>query len=123
MINPYGVAARVVEAVMSGQVVAVVSQELLDELIAVLIRPKFRRWLSVADAMSFVETLGAIAELRPDPGSPPRRVRDPNDDYLAALSEATKVAIITGDAALLDADLTLPAITPRELLDSLLRTE
>ena len=107
---------------MSGQVVAVVSQQLLDELTAVLIRPKFRRWLSVADAVSFVETLGVIAELRPDPGSP-RRVRDPNDDYLAALSEATNVAIITGDAALLYEDLAPAAITPRELLDTLMRTE
>jgi predicted nucleic acid-binding protein len=33
---------------MSGRVVAIVAQGLLDELAAVLIRPKFRRWLTVA---------------------------------------------------------------------------
>lgn len=40
-----------VEAVTTGEVVAVVTQDLLDELAAVLIRPKFRRWLDVADAV------------------------------------------------------------------------
>lgn len=121
MINPYGTPARVVQAVMSGQVVAVVTQPLLDELAAVLIRSKFRRWLSVADAVAFVETLAGIADLRPDPGHPPRRVRDPDDDYLVAISEAAGVVIVTGDATLLDSDLDPPAITPRDLLDALSR--
>ncbi len=44
VINPFGVPARLVEAVTTGKLVAVVSQHLLDELTAVLIRPKFRRW-------------------------------------------------------------------------------
>jgi len=48
VINPQGTPARVVEAVMSGRVVAVVTEGLLDELAAVLIRPKFRRWTTVA---------------------------------------------------------------------------
>jgi len=48
VINPQGTPARVVEAVMSGRVVAVVTEGLLDELAAVLIRPKFRRWITVA---------------------------------------------------------------------------
>lgn len=119
LINPYGVPAGVVEAVMSGQIVAVVTQQLLDELSAVLIRPKFRRWLAAADAVSFADTLGTIAELHPGPGPPPRRVRDPNDDYLVALAEATETLIVTGDADLLDAGLAPAAITPRDLLHRL----
>lgn len=116
LINPFGVPARVVEAVTTGEIVAVVTQHLLDELTAVLIRPKFRRWLSVADAVAFVETLGGYADLYPDSGIPARRVRDPDDDYLVALAEAAAAVIVTGDADLLDADLKPPAITPRDLL-------
>ncbi len=116
MINPYGVPARVVEAVAAGAVVAVVTQDLLDELTAVLIRPKFRRWLSVADAVAFVETLGGYADFHPDPGNPAPRVRDAKDDYLVALAEAAAAVIVTGDADLLDAALDPPAMTPRALL-------
>jgi putative PIN family toxin of toxin-antitoxin system len=116
LINPYGTPARVVEAIISGNIVAVVSQRLLDELAAVLTRPKFRRWITVADAVAFVEALGGSADVHPDPQHPPRRVRDQDDDYLVALSEATAAAIVTGDADLLDAKLDPPAITPRGLL-------
>jgi putative PIN family toxin of toxin-antitoxin system len=67
LINPYGAPARVVETVTDGEIVAVVTQHLLDELTAVLIRPKFRRWVNVADATAFVEALGGHAEIHPDP--------------------------------------------------------
>jgi putative PIN family toxin of toxin-antitoxin system len=116
LINPYGVPARVVEAVTAGEIVAVVTQHLLDELTGVLIRQNFRRWVSVADAMAFVEALGGHAELHPDPGHPKPRLRDPDDDYLIALAEATNAVIVTGDADLIDADLDPSAITPADLL-------
>ncbi|HEY5855563.1 MAG TPA: putative toxin-antitoxin system toxin component, PIN family [Aldersonia sp.] len=115
-INPYGTPARVVDAVATGEVTAVVTQHLLDELATVLIQPRFRRWVSVADAVAFVETLGGHADLRDDPGPPARRVRDPDDDYLVALAEAADAIIVTGDADLLDAELEPPAITPADLL-------
>jgi putative PIN family toxin of toxin-antitoxin system len=113
----------VIEAVMADQVIAVVTQQLLDELAAVLVRPKFRRWVSVADAVAFVESLGGKADLRPQPqATAPLRSRDPGDDYLVALAEAAE-ALVTGDKDLLDLDLQpLPAITPRQLLDDLRRS-
>ena len=80
-----------------------------------LIRPRFRRWVSVADAVAF-DTLGGHADLRDNPGPPARRVRDPDDDYLVALAEAADAIIVTGDANLLDAELEPPAITPAGLL-------
>lgn len=120
VINPYGTPAQVIVAVTSGAVVAVVTRHLLDELAAVLISPKFRRWITVADAVAFVEALDGTAEVHPEPGNPPpQRVRDPDDDYLAALSEATRAVIVTGDTDLLAADLDPRAITPRQLLDTL----
>jgi uncharacterized protein len=119
VINPYGTPARVVEAVADGVITAVVTQHLLDELAAVLIRPKFRRWISVADAIAFVESLGGHADLRDDPGSPTTRVRDPNDDYLVALAEAADAVIVTGDDDLLVAGIEPAAITPAQLLERL----
>lgn len=116
VINPYGTPARVADAVATGEVIVVVSQHLLDELAAVLLRPKFRPWVSVADAAAFVETLGGHGDLHPDPQSPARRVRDVNDDYLVALAEDARAIIVTGDADLLEADLRPAAITPADLL-------
>lgn len=116
VINPYGAPARVALAVADGAVTAVATQHLLDELAAVLIRPKFRRWISVADAIAFVESLGGHADLRADPGSPKTKVRDPDDDYLVALADAADVVIVTGDNDLLTAGLEPPAITPVQLL-------
>lgn len=116
VINPYGTPARVVEAVADNAVTAVVSQHLLDELAAVLIRPKFRRWVSVADAVAFVESLGRHADLHEDPAPTSTPVRDPDDAYLVALAEATGAVIVTGDVDLLAADLKPAAITPSQLL-------
>jgi putative PIN family toxin of toxin-antitoxin system len=119
LINPYGTPARVIQAVLVGQVMAVANQHLLDELATVLARPKFRRWIALADAVASVEALSREADLRPEPGAVPQRVRDPDDDYLVALGDAAEAVIVTGGADLLEADLTPPAITPRELLDRL----
>jgi len=116
VINPYGTPARVVEAVADDAIVAVVTQHLLDELAAVLIRPKFRRWISVADAVAFVESLGGHADLRGDPGLPKVGVRDPNDDYLVALAEVADAVIVTGDDDLLSAEIGPSTITPAQLV-------
>ncbi|MGH3500239.1 MAG: putative toxin-antitoxin system toxin component, PIN family [Nocardioidaceae bacterium] len=119
LINPYGTPARVVEAVMGRHVQVVVTEHLLEELATVLARPKFRRWIALADAVAFTDALGAEVDVHPDPGAAQQRVRDPDDDYLVALSETATAVIVTGDADLLEAGLTPPAMTPRELLDQL----
>jgi len=119
LINPYGTPARVVQAVTAGRVTAVVTPHLIDELAAVLGRPKFRRWIAVADAAAFVEALVMDGDLRPDPEAVPKRVRDPDDDYLVAVAAAAAAVIVTGDGDLLEADLTPPAITPRDLIERL----
>jgi putative PIN family toxin of toxin-antitoxin system len=119
LINPFGTPARVIEAVMTHRCTAIVTHHLLDELGAVLARPKFRRWIAIEDAVAFVVALKREGDLRPDPEETPSMVRDPDDDYLAALANAQAAEIVTGDADLLDADLTPPAITPRQLIDRL----
>ncbi len=94
-----------------------VSQHLLDELAAVLARAEFCRWITLDDAIAFVDALGRDGDPRPEPDEVPHRVRDPDDDYLAALAGTTAATIVTGDDDLLAADLEPPAITPRQLLD------
>lgn len=106
-------------AVAAGRVTAVISRRLLDELVTVLARPRFRRWIALTDAIAFVDALEREAELAADPLAVPRRVRDTNGDYLVALAEAASARIITGDADLLVAGLDPPAISPRQLLDCL----
>ena len=119
LINPYGTPAEVVRAVIGRRVTAVVTQHLIDELAGVLARPRLRRWITLDDAVALMEASSREADLRPDPGAPPRRVRDPDDDYLVALAEATRAVIVTGDDDLLHADLTPRAITPGVLIEQL----
>lgn len=102
---------------MTRRCTAVVTQRLLGKLSDVLARPKFRRWITTGDAAAFVVALRHEGDVRPDPTQMSGRVRGPDDDYLAALAEAEGVEIVTGDADLLKADLTPPAITPRQLID------
>jgi predicted nucleic acid-binding protein len=116
VVNPYGTPARVVEAVADAAITAVVTQHLLDELAAMLIRPKFRRWISIADAIAFVESLGGRADLRDDPGPPKTGVCDPNDDYLVAPAETADAVIVIGDDDLLIAGIEPSVITPAQLL-------
>jgi putative PIN family toxin of toxin-antitoxin system len=122
LINPYGAPARVIQAVGERRVTAVVSEHLLDELAAVLVRPKFRRWVSVEDALAFVEALRNHAGVHGPPAPSRQPARDPDDAYLVALAEATDAVIVTGDDDLLAAGLTPPAITPRAMLDRLERS-
>jgi uncharacterized protein len=111
----------VVEAVITGQVTAVVTPHLLDELAAVLARPKFRRWVTTLDALAFVEALGNRAELQPDATTPSEASRDPGDDYLMEAARTAAAVLVTGDKDLLDLDLEPQAATPREFLTSLTR--
>jgi putative PIN family toxin of toxin-antitoxin system len=122
LINPYGAPARVIQAVADRRVTAVVSEHLLDELAAVLVRPKFRRWVSVEDALAFVEALRNHGNVHDPPNPSPEFVRDPEDAYLVALAEGADAVIVTGDDDLLAADLTRPAITPRALAERLERS-
>ncbi len=121
LISPLGAPAAVVRAVGEGELTAVVTEQILDELAVVLARSKFRRWISLDDAVAFVEALRGEADVLPDPNVVGRRVRDPDDDYLVAVALAAGATIVTGDSDLLEAGLEPPAVTPRQLLDRLAR--
>jgi putative PIN family toxin of toxin-antitoxin system len=97
----------------------VVTPHLLDELAAVLSRPKFRRWVTTADALAFVEALSRKAELQPDSAILTEASRDPGDDYLVEAARTAAAVLVTGDKDLLELDLEPPVRTPREFLELL----
>ncbi len=82
-LNPYGYPARLVAAGKDRQFEVVVSQPLLDELLAVLSRPRIMkvRQTTVGDAETFVQMVSAVARLVDVSGSL-GICRDPDDDVL-----------------------------------------
>lgn len=98
-----GAPRRLLEAAVAGRVGLVVSDHLLGELSDVLQRPKFRRWLSIEQADTFVQAIALLSEHRRDPDLERRQrlCRDPKDEYLIALAEdAEATFLVSGDADL-----------------------
>ncbi len=103
-INPLGAPGYGLLALIAGRWTLVASPMLLDELASVLRRPRFRRYLSRAEAWDFVVDIEALAEHCADPPRRRRATRDPDDDYLVALAEAAEVdSLVSGDRDILEA--------------------
>lgn len=64
----------------------IASPALLDELVDVLARPRFRRFITTAVAAEFIDGLATDAVVVADPPEPPEVSPDPDDDYLIALA-------------------------------------
>jgi uncharacterized protein len=94
---------------------------LLGELGEVLMRPKFRRWITAEQVAAFVELLNREAESWDDPAEIPPVTGDAKDDYLVALHRSAKAdLLVSGDPDLTElqaADVSV--LTPGELLGRL----
>jgi putative PIN family toxin of toxin-antitoxin system len=90
-----GVSARLLLAARAGRFQLVASPLLLDELVDVLSRPKFRRHLSIEDARWFVDAVRALALIVDDPpeGADPI-TDDPDDDFLVLLAEVAGADVL-----------------------------
>ena len=123
LITPLGPPAEIVRAIRAGRLTLVVSPHLLAELLGVLQREKFRRYVTIEEVEQYVAGLASHAESIPDPPDPEQIARDPNDDYLIALArEATADLIVSGDADLLVLDqIEPPILSPTRLLAELAR--
>lgn len=106
---------------LEGEFELVVTERLLAELEATLARPKLRRLLDEAEISGFLALLRSLAEEVADPKAPPAITsRDPQDDYLIAAAASARATLVTGDAHLLELEGSIPVLSPRAFLDSLL---
>jgi putative PIN family toxin of toxin-antitoxin system len=121
LLNRSGTPARIVRALVAGEVEMVVSPSLLSELERVLLRPKFRRYASERETLRYVGVIRRLARLVDDPQPSPGLTPDPGDDYLLALAIAEDVDfLISGDAHLLDLPSPgPPVLAPRAFVELL----
>jgi len=117
-----GVSAHLLLGALAGQFQLVASPLLLDELVDVLCRPKFRRYLSFEDAHLFVNTIRELAVIVDDPPEEDDPITgDPDDDFLVLLAEVAGADVLVSG----DPDLTavqrpgLVVMTPRAFLETM----
>lgn len=95
-----------------------VSDETLEELAAVLARPKFDKYLGAADRRRFFELLGRVA-IRLEILRPIQACRDPKDDkFLTLAVNGQADALVSGDGDLLDLHpfMGVPILSPASFL-------
>lgn len=122
LLSPSGGPAALVARWLAGDFELIVSERLLAELRRALAYRKIRSRVTEDEATSFLDLLGRAATGAKDPPTAPRRSRDPGDDHLLALAEATAAVLVTGDDDLL-ALAGVPVVSPRAFLDSLAQTQ
>jgi len=100
LLMPAGVAGRAVDKALS-EGLPLVSEETMAELVRVLGRPKFDRYVSIEDRQQFIRLLGGIVRMVPIR----HRItvcRDPKDDmFLHVALNGEARTLITGDQDLL----------------------
>jgi uncharacterized protein len=121
LISPRGAPADIYRALISGRFECVVSLHLLAELERVLLRPKFRRYISEDDAQHYVAAIARLSVVVEDPAPQHHVAADPADDYLVTLARGAHAeAIVSGDRHLLDLpDPQPPVLSPRAFVGSL----
>jgi predicted nucleic acid-binding protein len=94
---------------------------LLTELERVLLRPKFRPYVTVSEVRAYVALLYRLAALEPDLEVADKLTPDPGDDYLVALARAADAHfLVSGDSHLTELKgARPPVLTPRAFLRSL----
>jgi predicted nucleic acid-binding protein len=100
-ISPSGPPRQILTAWIQERFELIASRALLDELVDVLARPKFQRFITTAVAAEFID--------------------GPADDNLIALARVAHADyLVSGDRHLLDlTGLDLPVLTPCQFLDLL----
>ncbi len=106
---------------LRGDFELVVSPALLLELERVLLRPKFRQYVTELEVRAYVGLFRRLATIVGDPPLIVGLTPDPGDDYLVVLARASGVqTLVSGDRHLCGLiDPVPPVLTPREFLDRL----
>ncbi len=121
LITPAGASARLLLELRAGAFELVVSPTLLAELHDVLHGERFRRYISIGDADTYVEAISRDAVVIADPpGASGLLVADPDDQFLIDLARVARAdALVSGDARVLELRDRLPIKSPAEFLASL----
>lgn len=121
LISPSGPNARILAGLRTGTFELVTSPQLLDELRGVLLRDKFRRYVTGDEVEEFVGMIRRESQVLEDPpATGPQLSEDPHDEYLIALARSAGVdALVSGDPHLTRLRNLIPARTPREFLDEI----
>lgn len=103
---------------LDGSFELVVCPSLLGELERVLLRSKFRPYVSVQEVRAYVALLRRLVALEPDPEATAGLTPDAGDDYLVALARAAKAHfLLSGDPHLTELKQARPPVlTPRTFL-------
>ncbi len=119
--SPQAPSVRIINAALDGRVELVMSPALLTEIADVLSR--IRKRISAEDAQLFLGDVVAQAVMFADPANPPSVCRDPDDDYLVALTVmASAEVLVSGDDDLLAVEperAGVEVLTPRQLVERL----
>ncbi len=124
VISGKGAPAALLAALLQRKIQLVVSPKLLDELEQVLLRPRFRRYISNEAARVYVARVRALASLIADPPAQPGLTPDRKDDYLVALSRAASVDyLVSGDSDLLNLSNARPPVITASAFASILEEQ
>jgi putative PIN family toxin of toxin-antitoxin system len=108
------------EIIFTKKCLLIFSEELLEEFLEVIKRPKFRRFFTQTDIENILETIDEYAEFV-TVQTKTAICRDPKDNFLLSLSEDGKADfLLTGDKDLLDINIfnQTKIITMSAFLDS-----
>ena len=120
LISPGGPSAALVLELRAGAFELVASPTLLAELREVLGREKFRRYVTEAEVIAYVDLIGHEATILDDPATSRRPLSVDPDEYLVDLARAAAAdVLVSGDAHLLDLRDHLPVMTPAQFLATL----
>jgi putative PIN family toxin of toxin-antitoxin system len=118
LLSREGAPAKVVAAWLEGRFELLISPLLLEELGRALAYPKLAERISTEESAQLIEWLRREGQVVDDPTEVPTvRSDDPGDDYLLALAEADRAALVSGDRHLLAVSAELPVLTAREFLE------
>jgi uncharacterized protein len=122
LLSPTGAPARTLLAWRDGRFELIVSPKLLDEFERALAYPKLRKRVAADQAASALAWIAGAATMAQDAPNPPARTTDPDDDYLVALAEQERAALVSGDMHILDLQGQLPIFSAADFLDWLQRS-
>ncbi len=117
-----GAPSELLMAWFEGRFDMIASEALLAELEEVLLRTKFRRYISIEEVARYLDLIRRAAPTESEPSLPSETFTpDPKDEYLVALARASGADfLVSGDPHLTRLENPRPpTLTPRAFLDML----